>query len=149
MDYTALVVLYPAVSVFTEFQLNEILKKKEVLLCGDTIQIVPTGTSLGSDYRVIKHKKTEEWYKLIYLKWGKVVSELLSEKDMLKYIPKTKLVYYKKNLQHYRLFDVLDRDEVEFAITNNWITDKQSIREPQNRDNVGIKIVEKTFYDVC
>lgn len=149
MDYTALVVLYPVVSIFTEFQLNEILKKKEVLLCGDAIQIVPTGTSLGPDYRVIKHKKTEEWYELIYLKWGKVVSELLSEKDMLKYISKTKLVYYKKNLHHYRLFDVLDRDKVEFAITNNWITDKESIREPQNRDSVGIKIVEKTFYDVC
>ena len=149
MDYTALVVLYPTVSIFTEFQLNEILKKKEVLLCGDAIQIVPTGTSLGPNYRVIKHKETEEWYELIYLKWGKVVSELLSEKDMLKYIPKTKLVYYKNNLHYYRLFDVLDRDKVEFAITNNWLTDKESIRDPQNRDRVGIKIVEKTFYDVC
>jgi len=68
---------------------------------------------------------------------------------MLKYISKTKLVYYKKILHHYRLFDVLDRDKVEFAITNNWITDKESIRDPQNRDSVGIKIVEKTFYDVC
>lgn len=147
MDYDSLILKYPALSIFNESVLIEILNKRNIWIKDCTIQIVPSEYINSINYYLVKHVQTEERYEVVYMKWGDVVSELWTKDTLLKYMSNDILNNPESfSSDCYRVCDVIDKGvEKKFKLTSSRLEYKLDMIF---RDSVAIKVIEKTIYDV-
>lgn len=147
MDYDSLILKYPALSIFNETVLIEILDKRNIWIKDRTIQIVPSEYINSINYYSVKHVQTKEWYEVVYMKWGDVVSEMWTKDTLLKYMSNDILNNPDSfSSDCYRVCDVINKGvEKEFKLTSSRLEYKLDMIF---RDSVAIKVIEKTIYDV-
>ena len=147
MDYDSLILKYPALSIFNETVLIEILNKRNIWIKDCTIQIVPSEYINSINYYLVKHVQTEEWYEVVYMKWGDVVSEMWTKDTLLKYMSNDILNNPDSfSSDCYRVCDIINKGvEKEFKLTSSRLEYKLDMIF---RDSVAIKVIEKTIYDV-
>lgn len=147
MDYDSLILKYPALSIFNESVLIEILNKRNIWIKDCTIQIVPSEYINSINYYSVKHVQTEERYEVVYMRWGDVVSEMWTKDTLLKYMSNDILNNPESfSSDCYRVCDVIDKGvEKEFKLTSSRLEYKLDMIF---RDSVAIKVIEKTIYDV-
>lgn len=147
MDYDSLILKYPALSIFNETVLIEILNKKNIWIKDSTIQIMHREFNKSITYQLVKLIESQDWYDVVYMKWGDVVSEMWTKDTLLKYMSNDILNNPESfSSDCYRVCDVINKGvEKEFKLTSSRLEYKQ---EMLFRDSVAIKVIEKTIYDV-